>query len=127
MAELVIAKFEVTKLTDLALKLLIAAVIHAEKNRGVRLHMMSIKSFCDLAGIRTLSNAEFSPLLRQACRASAVIDVIDTVFPERDDLPFSSWAVFSEVVVDGPNVSFAICEAAFDERLLINLHRLTAC
>ena len=121
MAELVIAEFKVAGLNARALKILEAAVIHAQKNRCVRLHTMSIKAFCGLAGIRIQSEREFSSLLRQASRAVGVIDVIDTVFPNRDDLSFSTWAVFSQVGVADSDVFFAICDLTFDERLLTKL------
>jgi hypothetical protein len=124
MAELVIAEFEVARLTAPALNILKAAVFHAEKNRSVRLQTMSIKAFCGLAGIRSRSATEFSSLLREASFAKGIIEVIDTRFPDRDDMPYTTWAVFSEVGVASLNVSFAICDLTFDERLLTKLHSL---
>lgn len=124
MAELVTAEFKIAGLTARALNILEAAVIHAQKNRCVRLHTMSIESFCRLASIQTRSDKEFSSLLREASRAVGVIEVIDTVFPHRDDLPYSTWAVFTKVGVAGSNVFFEICECTFDERLQAKLYSL---
>lgn len=124
MAELVIAEFEVDRLSAPALNILKAAVFHAEKNRTIRLQTMSIKAFCGLAGIRSQSVTEFSSLLREASCALGTIEVIDTVFPERDDMPYTAWPVFSEVGVAGLNVFYAICDLTFDERLLTKLHSL---
>lgn len=121
MAEVVIAEFEIDKLTAPALKLLKAAVTYALENRRVKLHTMSINTLCRLAGLPSFTAQEFSILLQQARRALVVVEVMDTASPDRDDLPYASWPVFNEVRIDGSSVAFEICRRTFDEKLVSTL------
>lgn len=121
MAELTIIEFEMDKLTAPALSVFKAAVMHAQKNRGIRLHRIPITVFCRLAGIPGLSSKEIQILLNEARKVLAIREVIDTASPNRDDLPYLSWPVFTMVLVDELNVSFEICQRTFDERLLSRL------
>lgn len=118
MAEVVISKFEIDGLTAPALDVLRAAVAHAQANPRVRVQKMPIDEFCRLAGLPNMPSDEFSELLREACRALVIVEAVDTDSPDRDDLPYASWPVFSEVGVDGSTVAFAICNHTFDEKLL---------
>lgn len=124
--ELIVAKFDVDGLTAPALDVLKAAVTHAHTNLNIRLHNMPIESFCQIAGLPSLSFEEFTAILQEACGALAVVEAVDTESPERDDLPYSSWPVFEKVLVEGSNFIFEINKRTFDETLMANLSHLTA-
>lgn len=121
MAEVIIAEFEVDGISAPALSLMRAAVMHAKAHPSIRYHTIPIEGFCRLAGLPLLSDAQIEALLKEARRGLATWEIIDTIFPDRDDLSSMSWPVFSRSKVDGSCISFEIHELTFDDRLLRKL------
>jgi hypothetical protein len=121
MAEIIIAEFDLGRLTAPALNVLKAAVKHAEENKHIRLHTMPIRVFCSLAELPCLSGEQVRAILKEVRSALAILEVIDTSSPDREDLPCVSWHVFKEANIYKSVVSFEICERTFDERFLENL------
>lgn len=125
MAELIIARFDVDELTAPALNVMKAAVTHAETHRGTRSHTVSLDVFCRLAGLPNLCGEECFTILQEACRALVIVEAVDTLSPDRDDLPYASWPVFGKIWVDNSNVSFKVSNHIFHEGLLASLPTLT--
>lgn len=121
MSQLVVVTFDVPELSAAALCILSAAVRHAYENQPVKLHTMRIDDFCRLAGLPATTTERFFVLLKEASKALVSVETIDTTFPERDDLPFSSWPVFNEVRLDGSKVIFDVCIYTFEEAVLARL------
>lgn len=124
MTGLVVSTFVVSGVSAAALDIMKTAVLHAEANRRVRRHRMSIDVFCCRAGLPPLPVELFWSLLREACRALVIVKGIDTSDPTRDDLPYSSWPVFGGVWIDGDEVMFEVSNRTFDSGLLASLHSL---
>jgi hypothetical protein len=97
MTVLVLSKFDVSRLSAGGLKVMRAALVHAEKNRRVRLQRMRIDAFCKLAGLPLISTADFWPLLREASRTLVIVENIDTSNARHKILPGRSWPVFDGV------------------------------
>lgn len=121
MTKMTIFEFKMDGISSPALEVFKAAVMHAQKNRCIRLHTMSITEFCRLAGLPGKSSSDIRMILKEARRVLAVVEVVDTSLPNRDDLPYSSWPVFSKALIDDSSVLFEICHRTFDERLLSRL------
>lgn len=121
MTVLVLSKFDVTGLSVRALKVMRAALLHAEKNRLVQLHRMRIETFCELAGFPLTSVASFWQLLREASRTLVIVQNIDTSNLRRDVLPGCSWPVFNGIWIDGRDVIFEVCNRTLDDGLLATL------
>lgn len=122
MSQLIVVTFDVPELSAAALRILSAAVRHAYENQPVRPHTLRIDDFCRLAGLPPATTTErFLVLLKEASKALVSVETIDTTFPERDDLPFSSWPVFNEVRIDGSKVIFDVCIYTFEEAVLARL------
>lgn len=100
------------------------AVLHAEENRRVRTHKMSIDAFCQMGGLQSTPVEQFLSLLREACRALVMVEGVDTSDPRRDDLPYSSWPVFDGVWIEGNDLMFEICNRSFDSGVLASLPNL---
>lgn len=115
MSQLVVSTLDVPELSDAALDLLIAAVRHAYENQEVKLHRINIDEFCRLTDLSATTTERFSALLKEARKALLVVEVIDTLLPERDDLPYSSWPIFNIVGTDGSNFIFEVCNDTFGE------------
>lgn len=124
MTVLVLSEFDVTGLSVRALKVMRAALLHAEKNRPVQLHRMGIEAFCELAGFPLTSVATFWQLLREASRTLVIVQNIDTSSRRCDVLPGGSWPVFNGVWIDGCDVIFEVCNRTFDDGLLATLPNL---
>lgn len=124
MPVLVISTFDVPKLSVPALKILKAAVNYAQRNGQTAPHKLSIDEFCSWACLPLLTVEDFSMLLQEASKTLAVVEVVDTSSPDRNDLPYASWPVFSEVGIDGFCFTFEISSRTFDERLLASLPML---
>lgn len=121
MAEVVIAEFEVAGLSASALAILKTAVMYARSHSDSRMHNMPIAVFCLLAGLPRLAFVDFRNFLSEARKAVAYIEIVDTDFPYRDDLPSLSWPVFSEARLAGSNVLFEVCPQSWDDRMLKRL------
>ena len=90
MPELIVSTFDVTKLSDAARKLMKTAVRRACVHQNVKKHTVGINEFCRKSGLQPTTSEQFRQWLREARKALVVVEVIDTDFPERDDLPASS-------------------------------------
>ncbi|BDT58114.1 hypothetical protein MasN3_16080 [Massilia varians] len=121
MTELVVPTFDVAKLSTAALELLRAAVLHARANQCVKLHTMQIDEFCRLAGLPPTTTKRFLTLLKEARKALVIVEVIDTEFPHRDDLPYSSWPVFKESRINGSQIAFEIYNQTLEDSILASL------
>jgi hypothetical protein len=124
MAVLVVSTFEVSGLTIPALAVVKAAVLYAKKNQDVPRHTMSVGKFCELASLPSMTMQCFRGLLTEACGALAIVEVVDTCEPDRDDLPYSSCPVLEGVSIDGCDVTFGVDNSSFDEGLSANLQGL---
>lgn len=124
MAEVVVSSFKVDMVSAQALKVLKFAVTHAQKNRYIKQHTIQINAFCCSAGLPSHTVDEFSSLLKEACRASFVVETIDTASPDRDDLPFFSWVIFIAVCVDSSSVTFEICDRILEKELVMMLKNI---
>jgi hypothetical protein len=121
MAEIIIAKFELDKLSKPACFILKAAVLYAARYNKAQIHEVPLGMFCALAGVPNMSAEKIRVFLNEALRAVAILEVVDTESPDRDDLPYSSWPVFRNVGVSKSTVLFEIRHQTFDERLLVKL------
>lgn len=124
MAELIVARFDVDELTEPELNVMKAAVMYAEAHRNKRFHTLSLEVFCRLAGLPNLCGEECFSILQKACRALVIVEAVDTLLPDRDDLPYASWPVFGKILVDNLSVSFEVSNHNFHEGLLASLSTL---
>lgn len=123
MAEVIITEIDVEGLTARSLCVLKTVVKLAEIRKGRRTHSISVKEFCDLAGLPNLAFEDMKVLLDEARRAVASIEIVDTSRPSQEH--FKSWAVFDEIMLVGQRISFRICRLTWDERLLARLQSLS--
>jgi hypothetical protein len=121
MPELVISTFDFSQMSIPALRIAKAAVLHASENPQETTHTLNIADFCSGAGLPIIESDDFSRLLKEARKTLAIVEVIDTSSPERDDLPYCSWPVFNRTMIDHSKFTFEICRRSFDERLLATL------
>ena len=124
MVMLVVSTFEVSGLTAPALAMLKAAVQYAKENHREDMHKMSIDAFCHLAGLPFLPMEPFRLLLKEACRAVAIVETVDVSAQSSSDLPYSSWPVFDRAGIDGEDVIFQVCKYTFCDELLVALQNL---
>ena len=108
MPELVVASFDVAGLSNVARKIMTTAVRRAFAHQEVKKHTMRIDEFCREARLRWTTPKQFRSWIREARKALAVIEVIDTDSPDRDDLPYFSWQVFVELLDNGTEIVFEI-------------------
>lgn len=125
MAEVIIAEFEIDRLTAPALDLVKAAVKYAQKHKNAKLHVMSVEKLCGLANLPCLDFHQMRVLLRQSRTAIVKEEVVDTDLPEREDTDGGSWTVFNEVELRDSQVLFEICARIWDSALLDELWSLT--
>lgn len=121
MSQILVCTFDVLDLSDAALAILNAAVRHANENQQAKMHTMKIDDFCHLANLSPITTERFLVLLKEVRKALAVVELIDTTSPERDDLPYSSWPVFNEVRIEGSKFTFEVCSHTFAEVVLAGL------
>jgi hypothetical protein len=108
MSEIVVAAVDVDGLSAGAVELMKTAVRYACANKNIMQHTMPVDEFCRLADQFPATTEQFRTLLKEARKAVASIDVIDTVFPDRDDLPSSSWPVFKKIWTNGLQIVFEV-------------------
>jgi hypothetical protein len=113
MPELVVSTFDVTKLSHAARKLMKTAVRRAYAHQDVKKHTVRIDEFCRESGLRPTTSEQFRRWMREARKSLAVVEVIDTDLPNRDDLPYSSWPVFLEIRSNATEVTFEIDSQTF--------------
>ena len=121
MAELVVSTFDVEKLSDAARKLMRTAVRRARAHQDVRRHIVGIDEFCRESSLQWTTSEQFREWMREARKSLVVVEVIDTDFPERDNLPSSSWQVFRELRSNATEVIFEIDSqtfSVFSEKIL---------
>jgi hypothetical protein len=53
-----------------------------------------------------------------------ICNTVDASFPERDDLPYSSWTIFKKVGIEDNCFSFEIQNKTFDIPLMKYLNEL---
>ena len=125
MAEVVIVDIDTVGLTAPSILVLKAAVGYAQMQRDVQLHSIPMDIFCKYAGLPDLDCHEFLLLLQQARKALATVEIVDSVNPERDDLPYASWPVFNRLGLKNSSVMFEVCSLTSNELVLSALSSLS--
>lgn len=117
MSEIVVVGVDVDRLSKGAVELMKAAVRYAYANKNSLQHTMPIQEFFLLADQPPLTTKQFQILQKEARKAIAFVEVIDTAFPDRDDLPSSSWQVLKKFYSDGLKIVFEVDQQTFHDLL----------
>jgi hypothetical protein len=125
MTEIVIVDFDVDELTAPALLVLKAAVKYAQMQGAIQLHSIPIDLFCKYAALPNLNFDELHVLLRQARKAVAVIEIVDSVALGGEELYYASWPVFDELGLKDSFVLFEVCPKTINELVLSSLWSLS--
>lgn len=118
MPEVIISTFDTHRLSHSALKLMKSAVMYAERRRQFSTHTISINEFCKIANLPTLEHLEFIKLVKEACKAIAIVETVDSSSANPDDLPYASWPVFERVEIDKIHFSFKVSCRTFKKSLM---------
>lgn len=127
MSQIVLSDIDVRGLSAGAIELMKTAVRYAFANKNFVQHNMPFQEFYRLAGQLPSTTEQFPILVEEAQKAIAFIEVIDTAFPDRDDLPYSSWQVFKHIRAEGLHIVFEVDQQTYHHLLRENFSKNKIC
>lgn len=111
-------ELEIDALSPLAIKVLKAAVAHANKHRDVMNFEIPIDTFRRMAELPDLPGDKVCALLREAQKAAGIESTFDTESPENEDVFGGSIPIIGEAFVVDAMVKFERYGRSLDERIV---------
>lgn len=121
MAQVLITDIESDGLSTAGLKVLKAALTHAQAHRGVNRHEFPLDEFCDLAGVGKLSGDAMRLLLHEAQRVLACVEALDTDARGDDEVRCGSSPMFNWVSAGDEGVEFEVSDFVLHAYVLPHL------
>ena len=121
MAQVLITDVESEGLSTAGLKVLKAALTHAQAHQGVKRHELQLDEFCGLAGVGMLSGDAMRSLLYEAQRVLACVEAVDTDARGDDEVRCGSSPMFNWVSAGDEGVEFEVSDFVLHAYVLPHL------